>query len=316
MRILVIGGTGFIGQRVVAKLVKTGNQPVVMARRPGVFPSEIQQVESISGDIRVFSDIVGAISDYKIEKIIHLAYILTSEGEANPYLAVQVNGLGTCNIFEAARAYGIKRVVYCSSIAAYASQEYYGDRPVTEEENLMKPASIYGASKVYNEFIASRFESKYGIEIPVVRIGAVYGPGREERGVTAWTSQMVASAVHKKPVNINIRPDQLASFIYVDDAAEQLVRLCLAEKLKYRVYNSGGHTSTPKNFLDIVKKYYPDADIKFNEDAPQWPYPYRVDGTRIAGEINYELRSIEDGLIEQINQERALAGLEPIKKKI
>lgn len=304
MRVLIIGGTGFIGQRVVKKLYLKGETPIVMARRPKVLPEETQgKVESVAGDVRVYSDVVKVIKDYKIDSIINAAYMLTGEGEANPYMASQVNSQGTCNVFEAARISGVKRVIFCSSIAAYASQDLYGDRYVTEEEDLMKPNSIYGAAKVFNEFIASRFENKYGIEIPSVRIGAVYGSGREDRGVTAWTSHMVSSAIKGKQALINIRPDQLASFIYVDDSAEQLVRLCLKEKLKYRIYNSGGATSTPNEFLQILKKYYPQADIKFNPEAPQWPYPHKVDGRKMEEETGFKLRSTEECLLEQIKEE-------------
>lgn len=230
MRVLVTGGTGFVGKRVVERLLDAGTHVIVLSRRPQTLHGDIlKRIESVSADIRVFSDVMRVLSDFKVERIIHVAYTLTAEGEANPLSAIQTNVLGTSNIFEAARIYKSERVVFCSSIAAYAPQELYGDRFVTEDEVLMKPVSIYGASKVLNEFMASRFEMRYGIEIPILRIGAVYGTGREERGVTAWPNQMVSGAVRGEPVFIRLRPDQLASLIYLDDVAEQLVRLCLAK---------------------------------------------------------------------------------------
>ncbi len=316
MPILVTGGTGFIGQSVVRSLVTLGNKVVVISRRAPSFPKEIQgQIESVAADIRLFSDVMKVVVDFKIDKIIHIAYTLTAEGEANPLSAIQVNVLGTCNLFEAARVYGARRVVFCSSVAAFAPQESYGDRFLQDEENLMKPVSIYGATKVLNEFVAGRFEKRYGTEVPVLRIAPVYGTGREERGVTAWTSQMIAAVTREKPAFVRIRSAQKASLIYVEDVAEQLVRLCLAEKLKYRVYNSGGTPATPGDFRDIVKKYYPQAEITFDENAPLWPYPHKLDGSRLAKEINLQLRDPESGLLEQMNQERASLGLAPLKRK-
>lgn len=311
----VVGGSGFIGEQVVKKLLHRGEEVVVMSRRPGIFKELQNKLAAVPVDVRVFSDVIRAIHDFGIDRIIDVAYMLTAEGERYPLSAIQVNVLGTCNIFEAARVCGVKRVVFSSSIAAYGSQDCYGDRLVTADEILLKPVSIYGATKVLTEFLASSFETKFGIEIPVVRIGAVYGAGREERGVTAWTSQLVSSAVHGKPALINIRPNQQASFIYVEDVAEQLVRLCLAQKLNYRLYNSGGYTSTPSQFAKIVGKYFPDADIKFNEEAPLWPYPYKVDGTRIAKELNWEIRDPEAGLLAQINKELVSLGQKPIERK-
>jgi nucleoside-diphosphate-sugar epimerase len=317
MRILVTGGIGFIGGRVVERLLNSGNKIVVMDRRTQVFPEVIQdKIENVAGDIRAFSDIMRVIHDFKIDRIIHVAYALTTESEADPLAAIQINVLGTCNIFEAARICEIERVVFCSSMAAYGPQECYGDRPVKEDEILMKPVFIYGATKVLNEFMASRFEKKFGLEIPVLRIAAVYGKGREERGLTAWASHLVSNVVRGKPAFINLRPDQLSSFIYVDDVVEQLTRLCLAETLNYRIYNSGGFTSTPREFSEIIKKYYPDSNIKFDENAAPWFYPYKMDGTRIANEFNWEIRDPEAGLLDQINQERFSLGLEPLKRKV
>jgi len=313
MHILVTGGSGFVGQRVVDRLVERGHQAIVMSRRPAAASNEEHMgARAVAGDVRVFSDVMKIVEEHEVERIIHVAYTLTAEGEANPLHALQVNALGAGNVFEAARLAGVRRVLFCSSIAAYAPQEYYGDRPVTEDEVVMRPSSIYGATKVLNEFMASRFEMRYGIEIPTVRISAVYGAGRAKRGVTAWTSIMVSGAIHNEKTHIKMRPDQLASFIYVDDAAEQLVRLTLSDSLNHRVYNSGGHTATPAQFAAILRKYYPDLQVHFDVNAAQWPYPHLVDGTRLEKEINFKIMSPEHGLLAQINEERLLLGQQPV----
>ena len=314
MRILVTGGSGFIGQRVVSKLLNDNHHVVILSRRPmAISAAHGGRLDAAKGDIRVFSDVMQAVCDFEIEVVVHVAYTLTAEGEANPLLALQVNTLGAGNVFEAARIAKVKRVVLCGSIAAYAQPEYYQGRPVTEDEVIMKPTSIYGATKVLNEFMASRFESRYGVEIPSLRISAVYGSGRADRGITAWTTQMVAGAIEGKPVSIKLRADQLSNFIYVDDVAEQLFRLTIMDNLKYRVYNSGGHSATPSEFTKIVHKYYPNLKINFDPNAPKWPYPHLVDGSRLEKEIGFTVRSPEEGLLAQINYERAKIGQAPFE---
>ena len=317
MKILVTGGAGFIGSRTVKKLVKQNHDVTVMSRSPLIDDPEVAgKVGVVGGDMRLFGDVMKAVKTAEPDVIIHLAYALTAAGEADPYWAIQVNVLGANSFFEAARLTGVKRVIFCSSIAAYATQEKYGQRMVTEEEDLLKSGSIYGQTKALNEFMAAKFEAKYGVEVPSVRISAVYGSGREARGVTAWTSNMVAAAVAGKPVRIALRQDQQANFIYVEDSAEQLVRLALADSLQYRIYNSGGTTSTPGEFAAIVRKYYPQADISFDDNAPRWPYPHLIDGSRLENEVGFRVRDAEDGLLEQINQERINQGMEPLTKKI
>jgi nucleoside-diphosphate-sugar epimerase len=158
--------------------------------------------------------------------------------------------------------------------------------------------------------MASGFEKKYGIKIPLLRIAGVYGMGTEKQALMSWPNKIVAAAVRGESVSIPINPDQPASFIHVEDVAEQLVRLGMEERLNYRIYNSGGHTSTAGEFRNIVRKYYPDAKIEFDEKAPSWwPYPYKLDGTRISKELKWELRDIESGLLEMMNQESLSLGL-------
>jgi len=317
MKVLVTGGAGFIGLRTVKKLVERGHQVTVMSRSPRLSdPDLADKVGVVGGDMRFFPDVMKAVTQSRAETIIHVAYALTAAGEADPHWAIEVNVLGTNNFYEAARLVGVRRVVFCSSIAAYCPQDMYGDRLVTEDENLLRSASIYGQTKALNEFMAAKFEAKYGLETPAVRISAVYGSGREARGVTAWASQMVAAAVAGEPVKIALRADQEANFIYVEDSAEQLVRLALQEKLDHRLFNSGGVTSTPEAFASIVKKYYPEARISFDENAPRWPYPHLIDGSRLEREIGFKVRSAEDGLLEQINMERAARGLAAQEKMI
>lgn len=317
MRVLVTGGSGFIGLPTVKKLLKQNHEVTVISRNPKVNDPEISgRVTASSCDMRVFSDVMKVINTAAPDIIIHSAYALTAAGEADPYWAIQVNVLGSNNIFEAARLAGIKRVVFGSSIAVYAPQEVYGERYVDEQEPLLKSGSIYGQTKALNEFMASKFEAKYGMELPCLRISPVYGTGRADRGgVTAWTSEMIASVVAGKPAKIPLRSDQQADFIYVEDVAEQFVRLAEAETLGHSVYNTGGILSAPADFARVVKKYYPDAEISFNENAPKWPYPHLLDGRRLAGEINFQPIGIEECLLDQINIERRKQGMDPLAPK-
>ena len=309
MRVLVIGGSGFIGQRLVGRLLAEGHMVAILSRNP-FFDSQGTGTEPqlIKGDIRIFPEVMKAIREQQSERIVHVAYTLTAEGEAYPYQALQVNALGSGNVFEAARLSGVKRVVFCSSIAAYAPPEFYPDRAVTEEEVLMKPTSIYGATKVLNEFLASRFEARYGVEMPALRISAVYGAGRADRGVTAWTSQMVESALSREPVTVKLRPDQWANFIYVDDVAEQLFRLTNKDHLDHRIYNSGGQTARAEDLAHVVRRTYIDLRVAFDPQAPAWPYPHRVDGSRLEREIGFVPRGIEEGLRVQMNEQRLRRG--------
>ena len=92
------------------------------------------------GDIMRIEEIISAIKNYDVDKIISLASLLASEAEKNLHLSVRVNALGVNNVFEAARLCGIKRVLYSSSIGVYGNVKCYGDSPAREVmENSSRP---------------------------------------------------------------------------------------------------------------------------------------------------------------------------------
>ena len=126
-RFLVLGGTGFIGPRLIRKLVDRGHEIVCMDINPGAasFAGLEDQVRVIRGDVTQFEDIVHAITVAEPDRIINLAYLLGG-GEINPHLNMRLNILGMDNCFEAARLLGVNRVVYASSIAVSGQQSHFG----------------------------------------------------------------------------------------------------------------------------------------------------------------------------------------------
>ena len=183
-----------------------------------------------------------------------------------------MNLMGMNNVFEAARLMGIKRVVYASSIAVYGLQSSYGDRPVTEEDDCY-PETVYMAHKLWNEFMARKYMDRNGMIIPGLRIANVSGPGRT-KGFSAWQGRCIDNPAVGKPVTIPSRRDQKLLIIYVDDTAEIFAKLCLAETLNYAVYNSLAYSVTAQELVDKIEAFLPDAEINFDETAPDQPNIY------------------------------------------
>src|SRR4051794_13921063 len=114
MSILVIGGTGFIGFRLVRLLAGRGEAVAGPGVNPGAhsFADLGSQVRVLRGDVTQFDDVMAALVAVKPDRVINLAYFLGSEH--SPRVATKLNILGMDNCFEAARLAGIKRVVYAS----------------------------------------------------------------------------------------------------------------------------------------------------------------------------------------------------------
>ena len=307
--ILIIGGTGFIGARLAERFVREGEEVICFDLYPN--PDKIShlgdRVTVIVGDVTRIEDIVAAIKEFRVERIVNLAYMLGAESEENPHLAMRVNVMGMNNVFEAARLTGIHRVVYASSIAVYGLQSSFGERPVTEDD-ICHPTLVYGAHKLWNEFMAKKYMERYGMSIPGLRIAVVGGPGRKT-GLSAWSSTYVDLPAVGKPAQIPFRSNQRTLITYVDDAAETFFRLCLTENFKYPVYNSCAYSLTLGELAGLVRKFLPDAEIQFNEAAADQPLVYNWSSERLEREFGMSLPLVEEMVKKHINAVRGSAGL-------
>src|SRR5207237_4690961 len=169
MSVLVIGATGFIGPRLIRRLIARGESVVGMDLNPAAAPFGDVPIGApmVRGDVTQFEDVMRTVLDVKPERLINLAYGLGA-GEGNPHQVMRLDVLGMDNCFEAARLAGVKRVVYASSIAVSGQQSHFGDRMATEDDPTYG-TSQYAMHKIFNEFQARKYIKTDGMSITDVR---------------------------------------------------------------------------------------------------------------------------------------------------
>src|SRR5215471_18688367 len=233
MTTLVLGGTGFIGRRLVPLLAQRGEEVVCMDINPQTanFGDLGSRVKLVRGDVSQFDDVMSAMTAAKPQRAINLAYWLGSEH--SPRVAFKLNILGMDNVFEAARLVGCNRVAYASSLAVNGEQKHYGDRMITEED-FRHGHVQYAAHKIFNEWQAQDYRDKHGMEITAIRPANVTG-----------NDKIVGSVDHVKIITFPARgqpisfpyKDAMRCPIHVDEIAEIFARVIMADKPKHRVYN-------------------------------------------------------------------------------
>ena len=311
MSIMVTGGTGFIGNRIIRKLLDRGEEVVCFDLAPPRNNLEpyADRINFYRGDISQIPHLLEAINTFKVHKIIHMAALLPPDTEDRPHFGMSVNIQGTNNVFEAARWSNIQRVVYASSIAVYGVQETFGDRPINEND-LSDPVNVYGMTKAANDFAAGRYRERYDMDIRGVRICTVFGHGR----VTGMTGMigglMMSLPAIGRPVTMQFDPNEASPMIHAEDAAEIFVQVSLSNNLQHPIYISGGHLATIQDIANIVKEYVPEAQITTG-DRPV-PHVYLVDNSRMLSDIGYEMAPLRVRVLEHMNDARAEAGLPPL----
>jgi nucleoside-diphosphate-sugar epimerase len=307
MSILVIGATGFIGPRLIKRLVARGETVVGMDVNPGAaaFGNIPVGAPVMRGDVTRFDDVMRTIIEAKPERVINLAYGLGA-GEGNPHQVMLLDVLGMDNVFEAARLAGVRRVVYASSIAVSGQQSHFGERPVTEDDPVYG-TSQYAMHKIFNEFQAKKYIKNYGMSITGVRPANVTGPDKVRGSVDHV--QLMVDAARGKPVNLP-KKGFMRLLIHVEDIAEVFTRVLLADTPRHDIYNSGGIPASLGELADIVRGFLPNAQITFAQDGGREESGnYLVDWSRLAGEFGIEYPGLHTRVLEIINDVRREEGL-------
>jgi len=264
MVILITGGSGFIGSELSKDLLQKGHQVVLFDMIP---PEKEKKEETfVRGNISNWAEVINAVRDYKVEHIFHLAAMLSAQCEANPWAAFQVNALGTYHVLEASRLFGVKKVIFTSSMGAY------GEVPqgVVYDETIQRPQTMYGVTKVFSELLGLYYHRRFGIDFRGVRFPQLIGPGIKSEGYGQYNPRMIESALRGIPFEAWVTKETSIPLMYIKDAIRSLEELFEADesKIKTRIYNVGQITPSPTagDLLEEIKKHFKDVSITFNPD--------------------------------------------------
>lgn len=251
-KVMVTGGSGFIGSHVVDKLLERGFDTFVL---DFVEPHR-SDVNHYDVSLLDFDRLQSAMRG--ISAVFHLGAVADVKDAADyPHYTELVNVRGTINVLEAARLAGVERVIYGSTTWVYSDTA--GDR-LDEDAPLSPPAHIYTATKLASEYYCHAYAKLYRLPTTILRYGIPYGPrGREGAVIPTF----VKRALQKQPLVIAGDGLQYRRFVYVEDLAEGNV-LGLTPVAAGRTYNlEGNEKITIRRIAEEVQKHLGDVEIKY-----------------------------------------------------
>jgi nucleoside-diphosphate-sugar epimerase len=313
MAILITGGTGFIGRRLVPLLAQRGEEIVCMDIAPQTadFSALGKQVRVVRGDVSQFDDVMARMVEVKPDRVVNLAYYIGSD--LPPRVAFKLNVLGMDNVFEAARLGGCNRVVYASSLAVSGEQKHYGER-VVNEDDFRHGHVQYAMHKIFNEWQAQDYRDKHGMEITTIRPANVTGPDKIFGSVDHVFC--ITRPARRQPVSFPYR-DAMRAPVHVDEIAEIFARVVMKDKPEHAVYNTGGQTISMGEIADIVREFLPDAQITFDKETGgrELSGNFLIDNSRLVQEFGIQFRPYRERVLQIINEVRAEQGLPPIRDR-
>lgn len=256
--IIVTGAAGFIGSHTVDQLLRSGHQVW------GVDDFRTGRVENLSEAIQNglrfrefsvldFSKLKKLIHDAKPDAVIHLAALVSvAESIKRPDLNYRLNLEATYLLAEAARLYGVRRLVYASSAAVYGDAKKL---PISEDSKL-QPISPYGAAKQASECLLLSYATAYGMTARIQRYFNVYGPRQDPNSpYSGVISIFIKKFLSQQTMTFYGDGEQTRDFINVFDVARANVLAATRVKVKTGVANicTGQATSLQQIQKELVK---------------------------------------------------------------
>lgn len=236
-KILIFGGSGFIGAYLSQRLVTEKADVTVVSRDPEKIKDALcfKGVTLIAGDITNLQDVMEHIKNQDV--IVNLATVVQTAGKFDPYADLEINCKVQINILEARKSMNPDaQYVYIGSSMQFGR--------VTEEslpipeEYMQNPISLYGIHKTAAESYCNIYRNAFGLSSVIVRLPHVYGPsitGQETRSII---EKFIKKALRNESFNVNGFGKDLKDIVYVDDIVDALCAV-IESNITDGTYNIG-----------------------------------------------------------------------------
>lgn len=252
MNILVTGGCGLAGSFAVRHAVEQGHRVVAfdIALKTDLLTDVLDRVDLVRGDLTSAPDIMRAVEEHSVERILHTASFLTGAAFERPYAAAQLMVMGTLNVLEAARTLGVKRVVHVSTGKTMATGAQYAKSAGTGGIGISPDP--YTSCKVAAELLCNDYAKLYDMSVVIIRYAQLFGPGYDFaggsgkaikpvveaclRGETVTMSAEEASLFSTPPGQRPNRSLSPSGLLYAKDAGRAGVLAATSERLTDNVF--------------------------------------------------------------------------------
>jgi UDP-glucose 4-epimerase len=243
-RVLVTGGSGFVGRQVVAQLTRHGAQVRVVDLNTHPDPS----VDLVQGDIGDRAVLERAFEG-GVDAVVHLAAVTSVlRSLEHPQFTYATNVAGTHQVLDAARGAGVRALAFASTNAVTGPME----GPAISERATLRPLTPYGATKAAAEMLMSAYTSSYGIRCASLRLTNVYGPGMQAKD--SIVARLMRAIRLGKTFEIYGDGRQVRDYVHVADVAAAMELALMHEEWQGPMVIGTGQSLSVLEVVEEVRR--------------------------------------------------------------
>lgn len=264
-KILVTGGSGFIGSHIVNFMAEALESEIVVYDI-SIESDRRKNVITLRGDIFDLDRLAKVMRGHEVTKVIHMIGLASIPGcRENPNASFRLNVLSVHNILEAMRLSNVERIIFPSTAAVYGASI----DPEVAEEATLKPVNIYGCHKLAAESLIHGYAEDYGFKTTVLRLFNVYGDLEKEQGVV---SLFIKMALAGRPLIVK-GGEQLRDFVYLRDVVKSFVESIDKPATHQKIVNIGSGIGISikeiagmilRNFRQVGVRYEPQESGEYS----------------------------------------------------
>jgi UDP-glucose 4-epimerase len=294
---VITGAQGFLGKKVVLKLLALKHEVWAIDLFPNGIPTEfIEATRELGGHLETIQlDICDKDELKRVptpDYVIHLAAIANPRlCNANFDLAFNVNVGGLRNTLDAFG--GCKKFIFASSVTVYGDQQYF---PL-KEDHPVNPRDNYSYLKLVGEYLCRMFNYSYGTPYLIIRLANSYGPGQ---GEDYLIPSLIRQALQNRVIEL-WDPRPIRDFIYVDDTVDAIVTVALSQNLVNDIVNIGSGKGTSTIELANLIAEITNAEVRDVHKRQDVPLRLVPDITKITSLTEWKPKvNLKSGLYKTI----------------
>lgn len=296
MKVIVFGGSGFIGSHVADALSDAGHEVVIFDIEPSMYLKGFQRM--VTGDILdqglVWETVKGSDAVYNFAAVADI-----EEASNKPVESVKTNILGNTVILDACRRAGVKRFIFASSIYVYS-----------------KSGSFYRSTKQSCELLTENYNEIFGLPYTIIRYGSLYGPRADKNN---FIYSILKQALAERKIVREGDGEEIREYIHVQDAARCSVEVLSEDFLNQHVIITGNQPLKIKDLLFMIKEILSN-DIKIEFSVPKTGLHYEITPYTFSPKLAKRYMSktyldLGQGLLKMLEEIYGKNSADPVKNK-